>query len=75
MVGKKQEEKVKRLRSVPKIAWSLDEIAAATSLSYAGLRREINAGRLVIKKVGRRTIVLNDDFQAWLALSSYPQAS
>ena len=74
MVGKKKEAKEKRLRNVERKAWSLDEIAASTSISYAGLRREIREGRLEILKVGRRTIVLDDKFQAWLASKSLPQA-
>lgn len=69
----KEERKAKRLGSVQRVAWSLDELAAATSLSCAGLRREIKAKNLKITKVGRRSLVMEEDRLAWLASKSLPK--
>ena len=70
----KKESKTKRLASVPKVAWSLADLAVATGLSYAGLRREVNAGNLKTIHVGRRCLVLEEDRLSWLASKSLPQA-
>lgn len=71
----KKEAKAKRLREIPRLAWSLQELAHATSLSCAGLRREITAGKLKITKVGRRSLVLEEDRLAWLTAASLPHSA
>jgi hypothetical protein len=70
----KKESKAKRLGNVPKVAWSLDELASATGLSYAGLRREVRAGNLKTIHVGRRCLVMEEDRLSWLASKSLPKA-
>ena len=49
-----------------KLAYSVDEAAAQTSLSKSHLRNEIRAGNLKVRKIGRRILVLNEDLQAYL---------
>jgi len=53
-----------------RLAWSLLEIANFTGLSVAFLRNEIRAGRLPIKKFGRRVLVLHEDLLDYLAKGS-----
>lgn len=49
-----------------KLAFSLDEVSAQTSLSVAFLRKEARAGRLTTKKFGARRLVLVEDLQTYL---------
>ena len=49
-----------------KLAYSVEEISAQTSLSKAFLRNEIRAERLKAKLVGRRVLILKDDLQTYL---------
>ncbi len=49
-----------------RLAYSVEEISEQTTLSKAFLRNEIRAGRLKVKKFGRRVLVLNEDLQAYL---------
>ncbi len=49
-----------------KLAYSVEEISDATTLSKAFLRNEIRAGRLKIQRFGRRVLVLNNDLQNYL---------
>lgn len=46
--------------------YSIADIAALTGLSKPLIYKEINAGHLVIRKAGRRTLVHADDLAAWL---------
>lgn len=49
-----------------KLAYSIAELPAIISVGRSHLYEEIRAGRLRTVKVGRRTLVLADDLQAWL---------
>jgi excisionase family DNA binding protein len=49
-----------------RLAYSVDECAALTSISKAMLRKEIKAGRLKVKRAGRRVLILKDDFMNYL---------
>jgi excisionase family DNA binding protein len=53
-----------------KLAWSLIEISKQTGLSVSFLRKEIRAGRLPIKRFGRRILVLDADLNAYLSQDS-----
>jgi excisionase family DNA binding protein len=41
----------------PRIAYSVNEAAKATGIGLTKLREEIRAGRLVARKLGKRTLV------------------
>ena len=56
-------------------AWSASEIAIAYGFSLGFVRKLIYSGTLAAKKVGRRVIVLDDDFQRFLAECSVDQES
>jgi excisionase family DNA binding protein len=49
-----------------KIAYSVEEISEQTTLSKAFLRNEIRAGKLKVKRCGRRVLILKDDFMDYL---------
>lgn len=48
------------------LARSVQEAAYEVGISRSMLYREISAGRLRSRKVGRRTIVLDADLTEWL---------
>ncbi len=49
-----------------KLAYSVEEISAQTTLSKAFVRNEITAGHLKAQRFGRRVLVLNEDLQNYL---------
>ena len=49
-----------------KIAYSVEEVSKQTTLSMAFLRNEIRAGKLKVKRCGRRVLILKDDFMNYL---------
>ncbi len=49
-----------------KLAYSVEEISDQTTLSKAFLRNEIRAGKLKVKRCGRRVLILKDDFLNYL---------
>ncbi len=49
-----------------KLAYSVEEISAQTTLSKAFVRNEIAAGHLKAQRFGRRVLVLNEDLQNYL---------
>jgi excisionase family DNA binding protein len=49
-----------------RMAWGLSEIAESTGLSVEFLRAEVRAGRLPIRRFGRRVLVKNDDLETYL---------
>jgi len=58
------------INSSSKLAWGLAEIAKHTGLSISFLRKEIRAGRLPIKRFGRRVLVLDADLNTYLSQSN-----
>jgi len=51
---------------ISKIAYRIDEVSKATSISRSFIYEQISSGKLKITKKGRRTIVLYTDIIAWL---------
>ena len=49
-----------------RLAWSLKDISKNTGLSLGFLRNEVRAKRLLIKKFGRRVLVLDSDLKTYL---------
>jgi Helix-turn-helix domain len=50
-----------------KLAHSVAEFAQLSGLGRSFLYEQIKAGLLPIRKAGRRTLILHDEGQAWLA--------
>jgi|HubBroStandDraft_6_1064221.scaffolds.fasta_scaffold116823_2 hypothetical protein len=51
---------------LPKLAYSFDDLRHITGLSRSSIQRAINAGRLIARHCGRRTLVLDADLRAFL---------
>ncbi len=49
-----------------RLAFSVEECAALSSISKAMLRKEIKAGRLKVKRAGKRIVILKSDFLNYL---------
>ena len=48
-------------------ALTIDEYCRADRISRETAYREIRGGRLLARKLGRKTIILRDDARAWAA--------
>ena len=46
-------------------SYSLDEFARQNDIGLSTVRGEIRAGRLIARKIGRRTIIAAEDAKAW----------
>jgi excisionase family DNA binding protein len=53
-----------------RMAWGLSEISLSTGLSVAFLRAEVRAGRLPVRRFGRRVLVRDEDLKAYLSRGS-----
>jgi len=51
---------------IRKVAHSINEVCAQTGVGRDGIYKAINEGRLPARKIGRRTVVLESDLQAFL---------
>ena len=56
-----------------KVAYSVNEFLAAYGIGRTKFYQEIEAGRLRIRKCGKRTLVTRQDAEAWL--QSLPEAA
>jgi excisionase family DNA binding protein len=50
-----------------RIAFSVDEAAHSAGIGLTKLREEIREGRLVARKIGKRTVITTTDLAAWAA--------
>jgi excisionase family DNA binding protein len=54
-------------------AISIDDAARLANMCRTVCYQEIRSGRLVARKIGRRTVILRADFDRWLgALPTWP---
>ena len=53
-----------------RLAWGLNQISECTGLSVAFLRAEVRAGRLPVRRFGRRVLVRDEDLKDYLACGS-----
>ena len=51
---------------VDPLAYSIASAARVVAVSSTTIKHEIAAGRLPIRKLGRRTLIRRDDLQRWL---------
>lgn len=55
------------LRTPPQpLAYTLDEIPQVARVGISKIKEEIAAGKLPVVKIGKRTLVLDDDLRAYL---------
>jgi excisionase family DNA binding protein len=50
-----------------RLAHSIADVTKITGVGRSFIYEEINAGRLVVKKAGRRSLIFDADLKAWLA--------
>ncbi|MGE7469246.1 helix-turn-helix domain-containing protein [Bosea sp. NPDC003192] len=50
-----------------KAAYTIAEVAKQSGHSSREIYRKLKAGKLTARKSGRKTLILADDFKAWLA--------
>jgi excisionase family DNA binding protein len=50
-----------------RFAYSINEVCATTNLGRDAVYRAISAGQLIARKLGRRTLVTDDDLRQFLA--------
>jgi excisionase family DNA binding protein len=48
-------------------AWSIEDTAKRAGCGRTTIYAEIGAGRLKARKIGRRTVILDQDLRGWLA--------
>jgi hypothetical protein len=53
------------IQSVLQRSYSLDEFARLNDIALTTVRGEIRSGRLIARKIGRRTIITAEDANAW----------
>jgi len=63
------------LKAPQRMAWGLSEVAEFTGLSLPFLRNEVRAGRLPVRRFGRRVLVRDDDLRVYLDRGSDGEAS
>ena len=61
---------IEPIATLPRLAWGLNEISECTGLSVAFLRAEVRAGRLPIRRFGRRVLVRDEDLKVCLSRGS-----
>ncbi|MCW5705424.1 MAG: helix-turn-helix domain-containing protein [Bradyrhizobium sp.] len=49
-----------------KLALSVADVVQIAGLGRTTVYAEIKAGRLIARKIGRRTFILREDFDSWL---------
>ncbi len=55
------------------LSHSIDEVCALTGIGRTKVYQLVGNGKLKARKLGKRTIILKDDLEAFLAsLESYP---
>jgi excisionase family DNA binding protein len=55
--------------------YTINDLSKRLSVSRTKIYEEIKAGRLVIRKIGHRTVILDEDVRAWLSRAAGKQAA
>jgi hypothetical protein len=55
-------------RQTARLAYSIERLAKESDISRSMIYEEITAGRLIARKIGRRTVVRRSDALRWLRL-------
>ncbi|HYN26375.1 MAG TPA: helix-turn-helix domain-containing protein [Pyrinomonadaceae bacterium] len=61
---------IEALTTLQRLAWGLSEVSECTGLSVAFLRAELRAGRLPVRRFGRRVLVRDEDLKTYLSNGS-----
>jgi excisionase family DNA binding protein len=61
------------VHDIRRLAYKIEEAAALTGVSRTRIYEELNAGRLIAKKIGRSTLIPHESLEEWLkCLQEYP---
>jgi excisionase family DNA binding protein len=63
----KQKQQIQSNATAHRLAYSISEVADITGVGRSILYQEIGEGRLRARKLGRRSLIFDDDLKAWLA--------
>jgi excisionase family DNA binding protein len=55
------------LETNPALAYTVEMAAKAATVGRTSIYEAINSGALKAKKIGRRTLILDEDLRSWLA--------
>lgn len=61
---------IEALTPLQRLAWGLSEVSKCTGLSVPFLRAEVRAGRLPVRRFGRRVLVRDEDLKDYLSRGS-----
>ncbi len=61
-----QKEQQRRDLNRQKLAYTIPELVHDSGAGRSKIYEEIAAGRLKVRKLGKRTLVLHDDVTSWL---------
>ena len=61
---------VEAYSTLPRLAWGLSEVSKCIGLSVPFLRAEVRAGRLPVRRFGRRVLVRDEDLKDYLSRGS-----
>ena len=61
---------IEALTTLQRLAWGLSEVSKCTGLSVPFLRAEVRAGRLPVRRFGRRVLVRDEDLKDYLSRGS-----
>lgn len=50
-----------------RLAYSVSEFCGMAGISASAFYREVRAGRIIVRKMGRKSVVTQTDAQTWLA--------
>jgi excisionase family DNA binding protein len=60
-------EEIRFSANSARLAHSINQVTKITGIGRSFLYEEISAGRLVVRKAGRRSLIFDADLKAWLA--------
>jgi excisionase family DNA binding protein len=66
---------IEAITTSTRLAWGLNEVSECTGLSVAFLRAEVRAGRLPVRRFGRRVLVRDEDLKLYLSQSSQREST
>lgn len=63
-------DEIAALTTLQRLAWGFKEVSESTGLSVAFLRAEVRAGRLPVRRFGRRVLIRDEDLKTYLSQGS-----
>jgi excisionase family DNA binding protein len=61
---------IETFTNLQRLTWGLSEVSESRGLSLVFLRAEVRAGRLPVRRFGRRVLVRDEDLKTYLSNGS-----